>query len=355
MMLSRVNRALGSTLLLEAVFAAPLLADFAALAGQAGRSAHSQAIPLATLAADYPLSNAQRRLWLIEQMRAGAPSPFHMPAVFKLDGALDEPRLAQAFRRLIARHESLRTALVVVNSEPRQRVLTSVEFALEELREDGAAEFIGRDFDLARPPLLRVGLCSQSAESWTMAVVMHHSISDGWSIGVMAEELAAFYRDPEFSPPALALHYKDYAVWQAAQLAEGRWQGAADYWRGLFKELPTPVELPTDRSRPAVKQSHGAEVAQTLPLAAWHGIKGQAQRAGASPFLALMATLQVLVSRLARTQRFVIGTPVAGRDQPELEPQIGFFVNLVAIVADERSFYGIITKMDVIEHLRRGM
>ena len=334
MMLSRVNRALGSTLLLEAVFAAPLLADFAAMAGQAGRSAHSQAIPPATSAADYPLSNAQRRLWLIEQMRAGAPSPFHMPAVFTLDGDLDEQRLAQAFRRLIARHESLRTALVVVGSEPRQRVLTSVEFALEELREDGVAEFIGRDFDLARPPLLRVGLCQRSAESWTMAVVMHHSISDGWSIGVMAEELAAFYRDPEFSPTSLALHYKDYAVWQAAQIAEGRWQGAADYWRGVFKELPSPVELPADRSRPAVKQSHGAEVALTLPLAAWNEIKGQAQRAGASPFLALMATLQVLVSRLARTQRFVIGTPVAGRDQPELEPQIGFFVNLVAIVAE---------------------
>lgn len=94
------------------------------------------------------------------------------------------------------------------------------------------------------------------------------------------------------------------------------------------------LELPADRSRPAVKQSLGADVRVTLPAAAWEGLKGQAQSMGASPYFALMAVLQIQLSRLGRTQRFVIGTPVAGRDQPELEPQIGFFVNLLPVVAD---------------------
>jgi amino acid adenylation domain-containing protein/FkbH-like protein/non-ribosomal peptide synthase protein (TIGR01720 family) len=335
MMLSRVNRALGAELLLEAIFAAPVLADFAAAVGRSGRGRElGQAISRAPVAADYPLSNAQRRLWLIEQMRAEAPSPFHMPAVFRLDGKLDETRLAEAFHRLIARHESLRTALVLVGAEPRQRVLANVQFGIETPYENGLAEFIERDFDLARPPLLRVGLQRHNGQGWTMAVVMHHAISDGWSIGVMAEELSAFYRDAAFSPAPLAVHYKDYAAWQDRQLAEGRWQRAAEYWQTLLKNLPSPLELPADRGRPAIKQSLGAEVAMTLPAAAWAVLKGQAQRAGASPFVALMAVLQVLVSRQGRTSRFVIGTPVAGRDQPELEPQIGFFVNLLAIVAE---------------------
>jgi amino acid adenylation domain-containing protein/non-ribosomal peptide synthase protein (TIGR01720 family) len=336
MMLSRVNRALGSDLLLEAVFESPALAEFAALA--AGRQRNGapggQAIPPAPPAADYALSSAQRRLWLIEQLRTGGPSPFHMPAVFELEGKLDETRLTEAFHRLIARHESLRTALVLVGSEPRQRVLPLVDFKIELLPAQGLGEFLGRDFDFTRPPLLRAGLQRLGESRWTLAVVMHHSISDGWSIRVMADELSAFYRDPQVSLQPLTVHYKDYAVWQERQLAEGRWQGAADYWHSQFKDRPSPLELPADRNRPAVKQSRGAEVIGTLPAAAWEGIKAQAQRAGASPFVALMAVLQVLIARLGRTERFVIGTPVAGRDQPELEPQIGFFVNLLAIVAE---------------------
>jgi amino acid adenylation domain-containing protein/FkbH-like protein/non-ribosomal peptide synthase protein (TIGR01720 family) len=335
MMLSRVNRALGLDLLLETIFAAPVLADFALCVQSSARvSAHDQAIPLAPRALDYPLSNAQRRLWLIEQMRATGPSPFHMPAVFQLKGKLDPSRLTAAFEAVIERHESLRSGLVLVGSEPRQCVWPKVAFKVEELSVGALESFLSRDFNLAHPPLLRVGLQRHDTESWTLAVVMHHAISDGWSISVMAEELSSYYQTSDFVPPPLALQYKDYAVWQDQQLAQGRWQRAADFWLNRFKDRPNPLELPSDRSRPAVKQSLGADLAQVLPLATWNELKGQAQRVQASPFVALLAVLQLLIARQARTSRFVIGTPVAGRDRPELEPQIGFFVNLVAMLAD---------------------
>lgn len=335
MMLSRVNRALSADMLLESIFSAPVLVDFAARVQSSSRAlAPDQVIPIAASAADYPLSNAQRRLWLIEQMRASGPSPFHMPAVFRVQGKLDARRLTAAFQSLVARHESLRTGLFLVGSEPRQRTWDRVSFTVEELSIDALDSFLGRDFDLAQPPLLRVGLQRHGAESWTLAVVMHHAISDGWSIGVMAEELSSYYQDADFVLPPLALHYKDYAVWQSQQLAQGRWQRAEDFWRNRFQNLPSSLELPSDRSRPAVKQSLGADLSLVLPLAKWNSLKGQALLAEASPFVTLLAVLQLLIARQARTSRFVIGTPVAGRDRPELEPQIGFFVNLVPMLAE---------------------
>ena len=335
MMLSRVNRALGTGLLLEAIFETPTLADFVARANRtAADVTAAEPIERVAEAADYPLSPAQRRLWLIEQMRTEPPCPFHMTAVFSLHGALDEARLEQAFRRVIVRHESLRTGLVLVGSEPRQRVSADVAFAIEALEADGLTEFIEREFDLAQPPLLRAALGREGDGQRTLVVVMHHAVSDGWSIGVIADELSAFYRDLEFSPSPLPIHYRDYAVWQERQLAAGKWQRAAAYWRGLFRDLPSPLELPADRVRPAIKQSQGAEVTQMLPAAAWENLKAGAARVGASPFVAVLAVLQVLLARQARSSRFVIGTPVAGRDRPELESQIGFFVNLLPIVAE---------------------
>lgn len=333
MMLSRVNRALGTELLLQAVFAAPRLADFAAVAADAGRGDSGRAIAPAPAASDYPLSHAQRRLWLVEELRAGTVSPFLMPALFRLSGRLDQNRLATAFRGLIARHEILRTALVSRDAGPRQRVLPEVGFQIEELAEAKVEEFLSRDFDLAHPPLLRVGLHRQDEQTWILAVVMHHAISDGWSIGIMAGELSTLYRGGDALPP-LAIHYKDYAIWQNAQHAGARWRSSAAYWHKLLRELPSAVELPADRVRPSIKQSQGADISVVLPTSVWAGIRGAAKDAGATPFVALMAVMQILVSRLSRNRRFAIGTPSAGRDQPELETQIGFYVNLLTIVAD---------------------
>lgn len=349
MMLSRVNRAFQIALPLECIFEAPVLAEFARRTlGAAVSSEAAERISRAPVAEHYPLSAAQRRLWLIEQMRGPGPSPFHMPAVFKLRGPLEPERLAGAFRRLIARHESLRTALVLVDGGARQRVLPEVDFAVETLTDvDAVAAFLERDFDFARPPLLRVGLVRHDANRWTLAVVMHHLVSDGWSIGVMAEELSALYRDEAAALPALEVHYKDYAVWQTERVAAGRDRRAADYWRAHFADIPPALELPTDRVRPAIKQSRGAEVVELASSADWNAVKQQAQSEGLSPFMVALAAVQAVLARQSGARRFVIGTPVAGRDLPELEPQIGFYVNLLPLIAD------VDREQPVREHLAR--
>lgn len=335
MMLSRVNRAFGTALPLDSIFESSVLADLARRSEMTDTtSGVVERIPRAPAAADYPLSAAQRRLWLIEQMRGPGPSPFHMPAVFTLRGTLEPPRLEKAFRGLIARHESLRTALVMRGGEPRQVVIAEVDFAIETLAVDGVAKFLERDFDFARPPLLRAGLVKRDEHTWTLAVVMHHLVSDGWSIGVMAEELSRLYRDDAVELGRLELQYKDYAVWQAERLAGDAAEGEAEYWRDRFADLPPPLELPADRVRPAVKQSHGAEVVELASATEWATVKRQAQAEGLSPFMAVLAAVQAVLARQAGARRFVIGTPVAGRDWPELEPQIGFYVNLLPLVSE---------------------
>jgi amino acid adenylation domain-containing protein/FkbH-like protein/non-ribosomal peptide synthase protein (TIGR01720 family) len=340
MMLSRVNRELRVDLGLESIFAAPVLADFAVrIAGATRKGGNESVIRPAAAAPHYPLSSAQRRLWLIEQMREPGPSPFHMTAVFDLADPLDPERLTRAFQRLLGRHESLRTGMVVVAGEPRQVVFSEVPFAVEILAAESVRAFVERDFDLKQPPLLRVGLWPRGGQSWTLAVVMHHFVSDGWSIGVMAEELSAFYtRDADEQLP-LPLQYKDYAVWQSRQLAEGNWRDAAEYWSARLADLPPPLEFPSDRTRPVAKRSQGAEVVDGLALSRWEELKRGAVAEGVSAFMALCAALQVVIARHARAHRFIIGTPVAGRDQPELEQQIGFYVNLLPLVAhvDEAS------------------
>ena len=341
MMLGRINREFHVALPIESVFAQPVLADFVRLI-TAARPATGEVICPAPDASDYPLSHAQRRLWMIEQMRGAGPSPFHMPAVFSLRGEFSAERLAGAFRRMIARHESLRTGIVLMGGEPRQVVWPQVEFAFEPLPGDAAngpdeaalAGFLERDFDLARPPLLRVGIHGGADRTWTLAVVMHHIVSDGWSIGVMAEELTVLYAGGEATLLPLPIHYRDYAVWQRGALAAGRLDAAAAYWKRALTPLPAALDLPSDRVRPSVKATRGAEVVETCSAAAWRELQRKAEREGLSPFMMLMAALQIVLARHARAERFVIGTPVAGRDQPELEPQIGFYVNLLPIVAE---------------------
>ncbi|HEY1109738.1 MAG TPA: HAD-IIIC family phosphatase, partial [Opitutaceae bacterium] len=336
MMLARVNRALGVDLPLDAVFAAPLLADFVARVAIAAPAGDGDGtIEAAQTAEHYPVSHAQRRLWMVEQMRAEGPSPFHMSAAFAVTGALDENRLTAAVHALVARHESLRTGIVAVDSEPRQVVRAEVMFEIETVREVGA--FVARDFDLSQPPLLRLGLQREQGKVSRLIFVMHHIVSDGWSIAVIAQELSRLYRTGVTELPPLAVQYKDFAAWQAARLASGRMSASLAYWTTLFAERPAPLELPTDRPRPATKQSQGAEWVSTLSQADWTACQRAAEREGLSPFMAAMAVLQLVLARQGRAERFVVGTPVAGRDRPEFEEQIGFYVNLLPILAEVRS------------------
>lgn len=336
MMLSRVNRACGVELALEVIFAAPVLAEFAARVAAAAPVAEVGAELIPVPAADhYPVSHAQRRLWLVEQMRASGPSPFHMAASFTLSGELDVSRLEAALRALISRHESLRTGIVAVSDEPRQVVLQEVAFAIEAVADEAA--FFAREFDLARPPLLRVGVQLEGDRAARLLLVMHHIVSDGWSISVIAQELSRLYRTGSAQPHSpLPVHYKDFAVWQAARMESGQMRASLGCWKAVLADLPAPLEMPLDRPRPLAKLSRGADTVAILPASEWMAFKRVAEREGSSAFMGAMAILQLVLARQARAERFIVGTPVAGRDRPELEGQIGFYVNLLPILAEVR-------------------
>src|SRR5215471_13021890 len=228
-----------------------------------------------------PLSHAQERLWVMEQI-GGAGSAYNIPVAVRLRGALDVAALERAFAAVVARHEGLRTRFAVVEGAPVQVIDAVAEFTLQledlcELPEGdravAARERVGSlavaPFDLERGPLLRAYLLRLTAEEHVAVVVMHHIVSDGWSIGVLIREVEALYAaysQGQPSPlPELAVQYADYALWQRGWLQGEVLERQVAYWKERLSGAPAALELPTDRPRPAVQSYRGGHVGFWLP------------------------------------------------------------------------------------------
>ncbi|WP_010498103.1 condensation domain-containing protein, partial [Paenibacillus elgii] len=180
----------------------------------------------------YPVSSAQKRLYILQQLE-GAEQTYNMPERLVLEGALDHGRLEEAFRQLIARHETLRTGFELVNGEPVQRVYKEVNFAVEHYRtsEAEAGEVVRgfvRTFDLAKPPLLRVGLVELAEDLHILLLDMHHIVSDGVSTDVLTEEFGRMYNGESLAP--LRIQYKDYATWQQSEAQQEQMKRQEAYW-----------------------------------------------------------------------------------------------------------------------------
>ena len=320
------------------------------LARLAGRAAEREAAGGGTLAPvprdrPLPLSFGQRQLWLLEQLAPGLPL-YNLAAAVELAGPLDGAALAAALYGVLARHAALRTRLVVEAGEPRQvegepppRPLPTVDLTAlpEERRETEAASLreseAARPFDLARGPLLRAALVRLAPHPHRLLLALHHIASDGWAVGILVRELAALYAaGVEGRPaalPALPVQYADYAVYQRRRLAGERLAELVPYWRGRLAEPPPPLPLPLDRPRPAVRSWRGGRRSRPLPAAPL-----AAQAAGATPFMALLAAFAALLLRHTGETDVVVGAPIAGRERPEVEGLIGYFVNTLALRLD---------------------
>ncbi|HEX4420531.1 MAG TPA: amino acid adenylation domain-containing protein [Kofleriaceae bacterium] len=292
------------------------------------------------------LSFAQRRLWFLDQLEPGSTAynivegiRLHGPQPFRVDVLHD------CVRALVRRHEVLRTTFVVAAGEPRQQVAAELDppFAVSDLRdlepearEVEALRITTREadtaFDLARGPLLRVQVLVLQPHELVVVLAVHHIVFDGWSRGVVLAELAELYRarltgTPASLPP-LAMQYADYARAQRAELSGPRYAALLDYWRTQLTAVPT-LELPTDPGA-----AGGASACFRLPDALSAELVGFARRRNVTMFMLLLAGFQALLARYAGQDRFAVGTPIAGRTEPELEPLIGFFVNTLVIGAD---------------------
>ncbi|HLL47614.1 MAG TPA: condensation domain-containing protein, partial [Longimicrobiaceae bacterium] len=315
--------------------------------GEGAEDPAAPAIPRRGTDGPAPLSFAQQRLWFVQRMdpRSGA---YNLPAALRLRGRLDTGVLERCLAEVVRRHEALRTVFAERDGEPTQTVLppAPVSIAVADLRplppearmadaRRRAAEEALRPFDLGRGPLLRTSLLRLGAEEWVLLFTMHHVASDGWSIGVLVDEVSALYdafaRGAPSPLPELPVQYADYAVWQRRRLAGAALDAQLAFWRERLRGAPPVLDLPTDRPRPALPDERGGSHAFELPDATARGVRALARAEGATSFMVLAAVFQALLARWSGQQDVSVGTPVAGRTRLETERLIGFFVNTLAL------------------------
>jgi len=340
-LISRLRSRLGVELPLAAFFDAPTVADLGrALAERRLERSGLPALERIDRGGPLPASFSQERVWFLQRLDPTS-AAYNMPGRIHLRGPLDPAALAWALGELAARHEVLRTRLVEEGGEPVQIVdeRTDVVLPVVDLSEADTAEadrlarhLAARPFDLETEILWRPVLLAAGAEDHTLVLVMHHAISDGWSMGVLAREVGELYSSRvEGREPALAelgLQYADWAAWQRSWLQGETLEEQLGYWRETLAGVPVH-ELPADRPRRTVSRRPGAALPVRLEKS--RQIAELARREGATPFMVLLAAWQVYLGRLAGQRDLAVGTPVAGRRRLELEPLIGFFVNTLAI------------------------
>ncbi|MGH8108748.1 MAG: condensation domain-containing protein, partial [Arenimonas sp.] len=348
--ISRLRQLLSVEVPLSELFAKPVLADFAqALAGM--QQASLPAITAAKRDAKIPLSFAQQRLWFLAQLGEHVSRAYHMPMGLRLVGPLDTQALRHSLDQLVARHEALRTTFESVNDEPSQ-VIADVASSQFDLIEHDFTDLINQDdaldtlrieeahaaFDLHRGPLIRGRLITLRDDEHVLLITQHHILSDGWSLGVLVNELSALYagyKKGNLHPLApLTVQYADYALWQRRWLTDAALQRQADYWKSTLTGAPALLELPTDRPRPAEQNYVGDLIEFNLGADLTRGIKALCQQHGTTMFMTLLASWSVLMARLSGQNDVVIGTPTANRNYHEVEGLIGFFVNALALRID---------------------
>jgi amino acid adenylation domain-containing protein len=294
----------------------------------------------------FPLSFAQQRLWFLDRMAPGNPF-YNIPLAVPIAAAVNISALERTVNALVARHESLRTVFRVIDGEPAQVVLPPLasKIAVSDLRQHTPAERDARTvelatqesqtpFDLEAGPLIRCGLVIRGAADHVLLITMHHIISDGWSMGILAQELTTLYQG--FASgyaarlPELPIQYPDFAMWQREQLQGAMLEELLSYWRGQLADLPV-LDLPADHPRPPALTYRGAFHRIAMPAALSTEVRRFAHEHHATPFMVLLAAFAALLQRYSGQEDLVIGTPVANRNRSEIEGLIGFFVNSLVL------------------------
>ena len=299
---------------------------------------------------EYPLSPAQQRLWLAEQLMPGLPV-YNMPHFFRIEGALNRLALKQAVLAITERHASLRTRFISRDGEGFQIIdpTWQGEFFVKDLtelsaadRETKVAELLDaeakRPFALTDNTFFRAGLLKLSADDAVLMLNMHHIIADGWSIGILTQELSVLYKafaqKEDASLDTLPVQYKDFAVHQIEHVDDPALQKQTAYWKEqLAGELPV-LEIPLSEKRSTFQQNEGDIVRFNLDADILVQLKELSQKEGASLYMTCLAAYQVLLARYSGQEEVIVGTAVANRNRVEVENLIGFFVNMVPIRTD---------------------
>jgi len=299
------------------------------------------------MSAGRPLSFSQQRLWFLDQLEPGRPT-YNSPLVLRLSGPLAPEALADALSAIVARHEVLRTTFTTRDGIPVQVVREPAPVRMREIDLSGipaaerapalqrlVREAACRLFDLSRDEMLRATLFRLEPDAHVLLLCLHHIATDGWSMGILVQELAELYNASRAGrPPALPglpIQYADYAGWQRDRLQGEVLAQELAYWKETLAGAPSVLELPTDRPRPAVQGWQGASEPVTVSAALTDALKALSRRNGITLFMTLLAAFTTLLHRYTQQEDIVVGAPVACRTRVETESLVGFFANTLAL------------------------
>jgi amino acid adenylation domain-containing protein len=310
----------------------------------------SHITPVSRTSDAFPLSFAQQRLWFISQLQQDS-AAYNMTGGVRMEGPLSVATLERAFDEIVRRHESLRTVIRQIDGEPVQVITSPPRFDLSKFdlrnvaeaeREAEAQRLLEREahktFNLEQGPLFRATLLLLSAQEHILLLNMHHIISDGWSKAILVRELLTLYEafagGQSFTLPELPVQYIDFAAWQREWLQGEVLDKQLSYWKEKLAGAPSLLELPTDRPRPPTQSFRGVRQPVVIPEALTESLRELGESENATLFMTLLAAFEVLLFRHAGQDDIVVGVPIKGRNKPELENLIGFFVNTLPVRID---------------------
>lgn len=335
---------------------------------QEGIVSSEPALPLESVVREdgalFPLSFAQQRLWLLDQLDPGT-SVYNVPLALHLSGQLTVGALGQAIAEVVKRHEALRTAFVATDGVPSQKIMPAHTFTMPVVdlrllnaddKQARALELVAEDaaqpFDLTAGLLLRARLLQLAEDEYILSLCMHHIASDAWSVELFSKETMALYNAfvaGQPSPlPDLAVQYVDYAVWQRQWLQGEVLEKQLTYWKQQLEGAPALLAMPTDRPRPPAQTFRGATKTFHLSPEAAAALKALSQREGVSLFMTLLSAFNVWLAHHTGQEDIVVGTPIANRPRAELECLIGFFINTLVLrtnLAGNPDFYEVLQRV----------
>jgi amino acid adenylation domain-containing protein len=314
---------------------------------------------------NHPLSFSQKGLWFIDRINPNS-STYNIPVVINLHGCVDLTVLQKCLNEVIRRHEILRTSFTVLNGQPVQVVNQNVTLTLadKDLRslktsdcihtiQNLTTELARQPFDLSSKSLIRAKCVQISDEDYHLIIVLHHIVADGWSIGILLEELVALYEKFALGKPSplseLSIQYKDFVNWQQKCLDSEHIQPSLAYWKQKLQgELPV-LNLPTSRPRPTVQTFKGDRAKLVLDPSLKQELENLSHQQGSTLFMTLLTVFKILLYRYTNQTDILVGSPIANRSKAEIEQLIGLFVNVLVMRTD---LSGDLSFLDLLERVK---
>ena len=360
-LISAIRREFNSEISVKDIFYYSTIAE---LAEQIGKENSLSVLPMIEAnerPEQIPLSFSQERLWFIDRLEGSV--QYHIPAVFRLKGELNKDALSKALQSIVERHEVLRTVIYEENGNGYQKIIESSDWKLNKVEDykfnndpdelqSIIQELINKPFELSKDFMLRADLITIDKKDSILVVTMHHISSDGWSLSVIVNELAELYRAYDENRNAdlmpMPIQYADFSIWQKKNLTPEVLDKKLEYWKSKLSGAE-PLQLPADFTRPAVQSIRGASYEFKLSKELTDKLEQLSKQNGSTLYMTLLAAFNVLLYRYSGQKDISVGSPVAGRQQKEVEQLIGFFVNTLVLRNEIENSFTFIDLLDQVK------